>query len=169
MGMRHACVAGANVVSIRAIISQIPKILFYSLCSTTINPMIPNMTVLSHGCSESMIVTQPTKGIYPKTEPGHATVRFLCDSGFDKMTGHAKFHNTYYILPDQIVLSPGVEFGVIRQVIVSLCQQFGLGPERNNVSPLHPDPQGVNAWRTDPVPNFRTMRWTIGMSLSFTS
>jgi hypothetical protein len=34
----------------------------HSLCSITINPMIPNMTVFNHGCSLSMIVTYPTAG-----------------------------------------------------------------------------------------------------------
>ena len=31
--------------------------------------MTPNMTVLSHGCSDSMIVTYPTNGMYPTTDP----------------------------------------------------------------------------------------------------
>lgn len=41
----------------------------YSLCSITINPMIPSRTVFNQGCSLSMIVTYPTIGIYPLTLP----------------------------------------------------------------------------------------------------
>lgn len=35
----------------------------YSLCRITIKPMIPSMTLFSHGCSLSIIVTYPTAGI----------------------------------------------------------------------------------------------------------
>lgn len=41
----------------------------YSLCMTTTKPINPSMTVLSHGCSESMMVTYPTHGMYATTLP----------------------------------------------------------------------------------------------------
>lgn len=37
----------------------------YSRCKTTTKPIIPSIAVFIHGCSESMIVTYPTKGMYP--------------------------------------------------------------------------------------------------------
>jgi hypothetical protein len=47
-----------------------PTFLSYpSRCKTTITPINPNITLLSHGCSDSKIVTYPTPGTYPLTLP----------------------------------------------------------------------------------------------------
>lgn len=35
----------------------------YSLCNTTIRPIMPNIAVFIHGFSDNMIVTYPTNGI----------------------------------------------------------------------------------------------------------
>lgn len=37
----------------------------YSLCNTTIRPIMPNIAVFIHGFSDNMIVTYPTNGMYP--------------------------------------------------------------------------------------------------------
>lgn len=37
----------------------------YSLCNITTRPIIPSMAVFIQGCSDSMIVTYPTNGMYP--------------------------------------------------------------------------------------------------------
>ena len=41
----------------------------YSRCMTTIRPINPSMTVFIQGCSESMMVTYPTRGMYAPTRP----------------------------------------------------------------------------------------------------
>lgn len=35
----------------------------YSLCNTTIRPIMPNIAVFIHGFSDNMIVTYPTNGM----------------------------------------------------------------------------------------------------------
>lgn len=35
----------------------------YSLCNTTISPIMPNIAVFIHGFSDNMIVTYPTNGM----------------------------------------------------------------------------------------------------------
>lgn len=37
----------------------------YSLCRMTTRPIIPSMAVFIQGCSDSMMVTYPTNGMYP--------------------------------------------------------------------------------------------------------
>lgn len=52
---------------------------YYSLCNTTMIPIIPSMTCFSHGCSLSRIVTYPTKGINPTTLPMTSSLRLRKD------------------------------------------------------------------------------------------
>lgn len=45
------------LASVHASFSSSLQLVDYSLCSITINPITPSNTVLSQGCSDSMIVT----------------------------------------------------------------------------------------------------------------
>lgn len=51
----------------------------YSLCKTTMTPINPSITCLSHGCSLSRIVTYPTKGMNPTTLPTTSSLRLRND------------------------------------------------------------------------------------------
>ena len=55
------------------------QIACYSLCNTTINPIIPSITWFSHGCSLSRIVTYPTNGMKPNTLPITSSSRLRND------------------------------------------------------------------------------------------
>ncbi len=40
----------------------------------------------------------------------------------------SQMKHTYYVLPDEIVLSLGIELSVVGQIVVSFRQQLGFGP-----------------------------------------
>ncbi len=104
---------------------------FYSRCKTTTKPMIPSIAVFIHGCSESMIVTYPTKGMYPTTLL-RPSVSFNFQAGQD--TGSRVFALPDNVFPVQVILPASVEFCVVGRVVVSLGKQLCVRPEDVPVS-----------------------------------
>lgn len=72
----------------------------YSRCKTTTKPMIPSMAVFIQGCSDSMIVTYPTNGIYPTVGSMVSTL-----TGGTHAHGGKRTDTADYILSLQIVLA----------------------------------------------------------------
>ena len=89
----------------------------YSLWSITINPMIPRRTVLSQGCSLSIIVTYPTICEFlahcKKRARGHRTYR--------NVSSHAA-HNV--LLTVEVVLALSIQLRIIGKIVVSLEQRI---------------------------------------------
>lgn len=91
----------------------------YSLWSMTISPMRPRSTVLSQGCSLSMMVTYPTI----------CKLSVYCDRG-------ARDHRTYRDIPSntahnvlltvEIVLASSIQFRIIGKVVVTLKQEITM-------------------------------------------
>ena len=118
---------------------------FYSRCKTTTRPMIPSIAVFIHGCSESMIVTYPTKGMYPTTLL-RPSVSFNFQECQDTEFRVCALPDN--VFPVQVILSASVEFCVVGRVVVSLGKQLCVWPENVPVS-SHPPrlaPLGQLAW-----------------------
>lgn len=67
----------SQILQFRILLARFPS--YYSLCNTTIKPIIPSITCFSHGCSLKRIVTYPTKGMNPATLPITSSLRLRND------------------------------------------------------------------------------------------